>query len=835
MSIKACLQRAAEMGVISKKEAAELAQRYDEIAKETLDGAEARARLQKELEAEAEHRERAALLTEIARSRILDDLARFTDNAGRNDQLAAWKGMHMNFGRLGSFIQDAESARLSIVAEAQAELRDAMRELRRGWFLGDLTRTSKFGSAKKQARSDNFVRELFGTKTGDDTAAAMARAWERVSEALRARFNAAGGNVGKLERWGLPQSHDAAALLAAGRDGKTAKEVWIERLMTPDVLDRKRTVSATTRLPMTDADLRRALDVAFDRITTDGWSDKDVTAQPAGRGALYTQHGEHRFLHFADADAWMAYAKDFGNPDAFAAMMGHVEVMARDIAHMETFGPNANAMRQYVRNHLEEAAAGNPARANETRKALARADGMWALMRGVEPVDETFADVMQSARNFISATALGGAWISSLTDPGFGQDARLRIGMGFAKANFGRLMVESLRGMITMGSREDAVEAMLGLDAASNILRRRAAEVKAWDHKFWTGWMADRTLQWGLLSPWTQSGKHLAGLDLMGFVGAQRGKAFADLPAGLRQALDGHGIGAEGWERLRGVELHRGRRLRPNEVLASDRNLGQRYLQMILRETRHAVPEATVESRSIITSTAPPGTLVGEMARSMGQFKGFAFAVVGLKMADIARDIQRGHGWSAAGFTTSLLITGTILGALAIALKDVRDGRDPRKWLDEKTWLDPKHWGAAFLQAGGLGIYGDLLFSEVNRFGGGIESTVGGPLIGRAGDVLELAVVEPMRAAQGKKTTVGATTTKLIRRNVPFTNMWMWSVAYQRLVMDELQRIADPDAAAAFRREIATRRRDYGQGYWMPPGQGWPDRGPTFSRVFETR
>lgn len=955
MSLINCFQTALRMGVITADEADELTRRYNEIARETLDTAEARARMQKEIEAEAAHRERAALLTEIARGRILDQLAKYRDAFGKADMLEAWMAMHENFGRIGSFVQDMEGRRMAIANKAQADMRVVMAELARSKLTGDLSRTSKWvGSRKQQARMDNMVRELFGEATGDATAAAMARSWEKVSEDLRVRFNAAGGATAKLERWGMPQSHDPLALMDMGQ------AAWVRHMMTEGVLDRERTVHPVSRQRLSDADLKTALESIWLKITTDGWSDKDVTAQPKGKGALYTQHADHRFLHFKDADAWLAYAKRFGNPDAFAAMMGHIAVMSRDIAHMEVLGPNPNAMRAYVRSWIEKQAAEKkpvdiliaeaqdrlrdlqaearlhpshgdlraeaerleqqlqtiagrdletmqddkgatsqtgqwflstvkrlaeirkqiettpdaPARLTEiigqigdtfeamrqpmtvadgrrrivdyTRTKLGRADQMWEGMRGVEPHSAHAAEVMQSLRNFISATSLGGAWISSLTDPAFGQDMRQRIGMSFAKANFGRVMVAALREMVTNGSRQGAVDAMLGLDSAMNVLRQKAAEVRGVDHRFWTGWIADRTLTWGLLSPWTQAGKHIVGLDIMRFIGSQTASRFADLPPGLQTALQTHGIGTREWDAIRRTPPVDGL-LRPNEIMTTFdratvdglnmRDLGERYLQMILRETRYAVPEGTVASRTIMTGAGKPGSIVGEMARSFGQFKGFGVAVLMLHGQRIAREIMAASGrdkFNPIVQAAALAITSTLLGAMAIALKDMKDGRDPRKWLDETTWLDPKHWGAAFLQAGGLGIYGDLLFSETNRFGGGLAQTVAGPLTGRASDVLTIGA-ELKNAMDSKKTNFAKWGTDLARRDVPFVNHWLTTLVYQRMVMDQLQRMADPEAAAAMARAVQKRRRDYGQDAWWPAGYNAPQRAPDVGRIMATR
>lgn len=956
MTLVNCFKNAARMGVITAEEAKALTERFNEIARETTNTAEARARMAQEIEAEAQHRERAAILTEIARARIVDQLNNYRTGAGQIDLLQAWLAHHeyvyQDTG--ASFVKDAETLRETIARGAQGKLRQIMRELRRGAIVGDLRRTSKMlGSRKAQARMDNFVRELFGDDTGDATAKTMAEAWTKVAEDLRVRFNGLGGNVGKLDRWGLPQSHDALALLDATRDG------WVSYMMQDGVLDRERTVHPITRKPMSDGDLRKALEHIWEKITTDGWSDKDVSAQPKGKGALYTQHADHRFLHFKNADAWMAYARQFGNGDPFAAMMGHISSMSRDIAQMEVFGPNPNATREWMKSHLMSQASKvkpteimiaeqlaklrsldarlaqpNPAYAalsnrlaeiqgeldairrkhapqlggkpskrnkaklealtvelddvqrrimpywdepslqaiqdptvkaemektlaevrepimvkagveadrivNKTKEAIARADSMWHEMRGEEPVNVLVAHRMSSVRNFITATSLGSAWLSSINDPAFGQDMRLRIGMGMAKANVGRLYAKVLGEMAGMMSRDDAIAAGLGLDSGLQVLRRQARQVHGVDHGFWTGWLADRTLTWGLLSPWTQAGKHIAGLDFMRFAGQLAKQEFTALPKGLQDAFRRHGFDAASWEQIRRAPLHEGH-LRPNEIeVTAGRELAERYLAAVLREVRYAVPESTVRSRSLVTTVAPKGTVIGEMVRSMGQFKGFSIAVLMLHAARIAREAGSGNPRNALAFGGGLLITATMLGAVAMTLKDIKDGRDPRRWLDEKTYLDPKFWGAAFMQSGGQGILGDLLFADVTRSGNGLETTIAGPLVGRLSNIGDLLIGAPIKAmskdynGRPQKANVGDKAVKVLRQNVPFANHWLISAAYQRVIMDQLQRMVDPEAQAAFNRQIGARRKDYGQEFWWQPGDLQPRRGPRMSRMIAT-
>lgn len=367
MSLINCFDKAQTMGVLTLEEARHFKKRFRELSAEISNSAKVRARLVKEVESEAKHRERAAVLTEVARMRIETSLRDYRNLRGEVDLVEAFKMLHENFGRAGSFVQDAEGRRDTIMREAMSELQQVMHEFRRGAITGDLRRSR----APVQMRMDNFVRELFGEATGDATAAAMARAWETSSEKLRVRINGAGAAIAKLDRWGLPQGHDALALMAAGRDP------WISYMMGDGVLDRERTVHPVSRLKLTDADLRESLSVIWDRITTDGWSDRDLTAT-AGKGAIYTQHADHRFLHFKNADAWLAYAKLYGNPDAFSAIMSHVGTMARDIAHMEVFGPNPNRIREYIKNLIRAEAAKLPPAAIVAREIQTKIDDLQA-------------------------------------------------------------------------------------------------------------------------------------------------------------------------------------------------------------------------------------------------------------------------------------------------------------------------------------------------------------------------------------------------------------------------------------------------------------------------
>lgn len=69
------------------------------------------------------------------------------------------------------------------------------------------------------AMTADVVREVFGLadgRTGNVAAKKAAEAWLSTIESLRQRFNAAGGNIGKLGYGYLSQAHDAVRVAGAG-------------------------------------------------------------------------------------------------------------------------------------------------------------------------------------------------------------------------------------------------------------------------------------------------------------------------------------------------------------------------------------------------------------------------------------------------------------------------------------------------------------------------------------------------------------------------------------------------------------------------------------------
>ncbi len=837
MTIDACIDNALAGGEISKAEADRLKGLYRSFVRDRAKhgGAvlplEARTMLAALLKAEKGHKRMQAALA-IKNLRDLDaDLANFRRPNGAGDVADAALAKLEHFGTAP--FSSVEGRAKAIVGQAHGRMEELLHQFRRSAFLGDNLSIGplRFSFRHNQARLGNVVKEAFGEDSGDAAAKGLAKAWTETAEWLRRRFNAAGGAIGKLENWGLPQFHDARALRKIGR------EAWKARIAP--LLDVSRMRHPLTEAPVGDDELDELLDHVWHSVAMEGWNGRQPARRAFGAGALASQKAEHRVLVFEDAASWLAYQKDFGQGDPFAAMMQHINVMARDVAALEILGPNPGGtvewLKQAILREAAKAAAGDAtarfagktgeAALSRGRSRARRLDVMWSAMRGEleTPVNSFWADTLAATRNWITGSVLGSASISALGDVGTQVVARRFTGI----PAYG-VVSEIAKGFATAPRRE-AVRAGLILDQAQHTFHRQARYIGTLSGPEWSAWLTDRVLTWSALTPWTQAGQHAFGLAFQGEVAQRASQRFGDLPVALRLTFERWGLSASDWDVMRAAALHEPKAgatfLRPREIAEIDERLAERYLEMILSETQYAVPTGSIAARTTLVSTEQPGTFWGEMRRSFAQFKSFGAVFAILNGQRIALQLQGDRAMKARGaaYAGSLLISTTLFGALSLQLKQISAGRDPR----DMTSLD--FVGAALLQGGGLGIYGDFLFSDVNRYGGGFPTTIAGPTIEHVWDAWTLTAGNLMELAQGKDTKAGRELVKFLRGNTPGGTLWYARLGYERVLLDQLQWLADPAANDSFKAKQKWWRDETGQEFYWRPGEIAPDRAPDFS------
>jgi hypothetical protein len=161
-----------------------------------------------------------------------------------------------------------------------------------------------------------------------------------------------------------------------------------------------------------------------------------------------------------------------------------------------------------------------------------------------------------------------------------------------------------------------------------------------------------------------------------------------------------------------------------------------------------------------------------------------------------------------------LLTSTTILGALSLQTKDIAAGREPRP-MDNKEFFM-----AALVQGGGLGIFGDYLFSDVNRFGGGVVSSAFGPTGQLADDFIKLVVGNAQQAISGEETNILGESVNFVERYTP--DLWQTHLL-KNAMFDQIEMLADPDAQRKYNRMMRKRQREYQQDYWWKPGEPLPE------------
>lgn len=861
MAFRDCLLSAVEQGAISREEADRLQAHFDEefaqarmsLGDEAASAA-ARGRMEKALRAEAIENRRVVLLQDAAQDRIAGYLAGFRNIKGRPDVFAGAINLLENFGYAGTSSVAGRSK--AIVALAHGQMADVLSVFRRSWATG--------GRFNRPLLAD-VVREMLGEASGQPQAKVMAEAVGSVFETLRQRFNAAGGAIGKIEGGYLPQYHDPKALLSAGR------EAWKD-FVRPR-LDREKMRDPLTGDALTDARLDQVLDASFDAVVADGWATRKPQAISFGRGALASQRAEHRFLHFKNADAWLEYNASFGKGDPVKAIFEHVNGMARDIATMEVLGPNPGAtvewIKQLVQHEAGKALAGKPSLYDMgNRKAAAalaamnyapwRIDSLYQYVRGRQVVSGQVATGFGNVRNVLTSAFLGSAAVTAAwSDPVIDRAVRSISGLPAAKGLWA--IVDGMK----RGTREQAVRSGLILDDFLHVLGDEARFVGQLGGSEWSRWLADRTVQLSGLEPITQARRHVFGLDFQATVADAAASGWDDLSTAnpyLRRTMEGYGLDRTAWDVIRATEAFAPNGgagfIRPADVAAlaggpalpkvqkllgidagdaavardqtaaGVRRIAEQYLEMILGQTERAVPTGTARARSFVTGAAPRGTAFGEILESGLQFKSFALSFMTLQWQAIQAEVHA-HGLArGASYAASFIVPLTLGGAVAFQLKNMATGKDPMPMDDPRFWLQAAQTG------GGFGLFGDFLFADVNRFGQPFAATLAGPIGGAIDDATRFSLGNIRQALQGKKTNAGREAVNLLGRYVPVvSSLWYTRAAYRRVLLDQLQYLADPEAHKAFREQEKKMHRETGQDFFWRPGHTAPDRPPDLSRA----
>lgn len=831
MSLGNCIPGMVKRGEIDRQRGARMQALFDELEQfysRTMGpdaaAAEASEQTLKQLAAEARLKKRQTLLQINRQREALKDMDLFK---GKN-RYAAFNALLDDDDRAPYRGGNVATGARRIERLAHARMADLIEAHRR----------TLLGKPNDPEGLADVGRELFGEATGNARAKVFAQAIDGAREDLRQRFNAAGGAIRRLDNYGLPMRYEPARVRDATPDR------WLEVIMP--ALDRARMIDDRTGVPFTDDALRAMLLDVRETIRTNGMTDKPTSAF-RGAGKVANRGQEHRVLHYKDFDAWQRVSREFGTTDnLFSVIMGGISGRARDIAMMERLGPNPDATVRYLLDTIAyEKAQGSKALVPEVSgRSVERhqSENLWRYVKGEataqhlypDPIRRGIVSTIQGGRNLITAAWLGSASLSSISD--VHTQAMARGFYGLPETNLLTRTLASLRdnaGQLSAENRAAAARLALGMEDAAHSLGQSARYIGEMTGPAWTQVTADAVLRLSALNRLTENRKSAFGQALLGAIADERGRSWGDISPGLRTAMERNGIDQHDWLHIRSAttEIGGSSFIDPSAIdvaAIGGRKAQDRLLDMVIRGQAMAVQEASMTSRAMANPLGlAKGSISGELWTSALQFKGFAVAL----MAKHARIISQLGMAGGAAYAAQFFIGLTLYGAAVLQLRELAKGNDPRPMDNHEFWAD------AALQGGGIGILGDLVGVFRNDRIDGLGQFIGGPIYGAVQDARG-AIKTALPGKERKDGTrrdanPGKAATRMLRRYVPGSNLWYLRLAYERMVIDQLDGGWNADHGKDMTARIQ-RSADNHQGMWWQAGATAPERAPDMANALAT-
>ena len=316
------------------------------------------------------------------------------------------------------------------------------------------------------------------------------------------------------------------------------------------------------------------------------------------------------------------------------------------------------------------------------------------------------------------------------------------------------------------------------------------------------------------LEAWTNAARKAFGMEFSALLADNFQKSFSDLETGLQDAFGRYGITEQEWD---GFRKQSPLMLRGAPYADMTQEGGVKFHQMVLSETDFAVPTPDARVRAVTTMGTSRATVSGMGIRTVMQLKSFPITIL---MGHGMRMFYQDTAGKKLQYFGGLMAITTILGGITLQAKDLAAGREPRPMLDENGVLKPEFVVASMAQGGGLGIFGDFLFSDQNRFGSGPASTLLGPTGDLVNRAARLSIGNIQEAIRGEETHIFSETIDFAERYTP--DIWQIQTA-KNAMFDQLELMADPDAQRKYNRIMRNRMRDYDQGYWWEPGEPLPE------------
>lgn len=611
----------------------------------------------------------------------------------------------------------------------------------------------------------NHGRDVSGFK---EESVDIAKLIKKYNDFTRKEANLAGAFIGEDPMYVVSRNYDQAKVARfAGKDvpKNSPEHAKAFKSFLMDNMDRDKSFP---NLPVED--FGKAIDSLFVQFSNGyhlSFKDSNI---PVGLENIGKRVSHAREIVFKTPQAELEFYKRIraGN-NLIEDVLSNYSSLGRDVAIMEKLGPNATITIDKLFNETmnDLTAEGRGAEAVKLQKEYkSQMRKNWPQITGEVNIPEnaTLAVAGQAIRNNLAMGSLGASILSQVGDiPVFGASQRfygdrslwdMFKGMGE--------VIKGTIGEIGVKTRADEMkvlaEAGVGLQVMTFPMDGIGAELQ-------TGSMSkliQHYFKLNLQTPWVNKVKKAATLMHLSRHYEHSGMEFDALPVGMIDTFRHMGGDKAEWNVIRAVEpvamgdhtilTVEGIRDLSDDVFRkeypglSDYQLGAKrrevetfYRNYISEAALLASSEPLATDRANIVQGTSRGTWSGEFLRTAGILKSFTLNLmknhIGREMfgyhsqnSSIPKALQRmitdPGGGSLAGLS-NLMVFSTLAGYASLQLKQLSKGKETRPITDAKSF--GKVLMASAAQGGALGIYGDFLFAETNRFGGGWTETLLGP------------------------------------------------------------------------------------------------------------
>ena len=679
------------------------------------------------------------------------------------------------------------------------------------------------------------------TTTKNKDVKKLAEIMEKHSELTRQALNERGANIAKMWGYVVKQSHDQFNVrAAANRLGKNLSEIKADPNLTGTDINYNKNYTAWKDFIMQylDGDRTFADTDNIDNFLMNSYNSlvgnkiqvADGAAGVFGSRNITKGIANKRVLHFKSAKHWNAYNEKFGTGSLKETYYSGLMTAGRNIGMLDTLGTkpkeNFEKIRVAVSNRMLDQKRGTESLSSyrQFEKFMNVVDGTVYTFDGGR-FGFALTKYSAIARAVGNVAKLGGAVISAAADIGIYASEMRYQGRSFLGGMFEAM--NAIRRIKNTKQKQDIVQGLGFIKDGTIYDISGRFQVGDNLNKGWT--KIQRTFfKYNLLSWWTNTLKENSMLGMANYYAKQKNLSFDQLNKPLQDFFKLYNIDSTKWNVIRKTAMSKADDgtefiniselsnmsdadikkitgmddLTKSELQMEKEKFKYSVSGMLLDRSIYAVIEPDARTKGTMTQGTLAGTGMGEAMRFLGQFKAFPIAVVnkvlGREIAFLRKGKNQDIGRGIRGIT-ALMITSGMFGYMSMSLKDLLKGKEPRDPNQPKTIM------AAFLQGGGLGIYGDVLFKE-QRDAGSVAAGLIGPFPTTVID-LGLALKYAITGEGGK---AGRAAYRTISSNIPFLNLFYIKAAFDYMIGFQIMETMNPGVLKRVEKRM---KDDYNQEY----------------------